>query len=75
MSELQGQFSVFIVNSENKVEAKQIVVSDIVGHYYLVGEGLKENDKIILEGLQKVRSGLEVIPVITKFEDAKQISK
>ncbi|MBV1887705.1 MAG: efflux RND transporter periplasmic adaptor subunit, partial [Urechidicola sp.] len=75
VSELQGQFSVFIVNSENKVETKQVVIGENVGQYYLVREGLNANDKVILEGLQKVRSGMEVIPEITQFEEAKQMNE
>jgi membrane fusion protein (multidrug efflux system) len=67
-TELQGQFSVFYVNSENKIESRQVKIMDQLGDYYLVGEGLQEGDKIILEGLQKVRPSMEIIPEITPFE-------
>ncbi len=43
-SELQGQFSVFVVNKENKVETRQIRVSEKVGDYYVVSEGLQVGD-------------------------------
>jgi membrane fusion protein (multidrug efflux system) len=65
--ELQGQFSVMVVNNENIVESKQVVITDKVGEYYIVEEGLKNGDKIILEGLQKARSGMEIIPEVTDF--------
>ncbi len=67
VSELQGQFSVFVVNTENKIEAKQIKIGEKFGDYYIVSEGLEPNDKIVLEGLQKVGSGMEVNPVVTEF--------
>lgn len=65
--ELQGQFSVMFVNNENIVESKQVVITDKVGEFYIVEEGLKSGDKIILEGLQKARSGMEIIPEVTEF--------
>lgn len=68
VSELQGQYSVFVVNSENKIESRSVKIGDKYGDYVIIKEGITENDKIVLEGLQKVGSGMEVIPEITKFE-------
>jgi membrane fusion protein (multidrug efflux system) len=65
--ELQGQFSVMYVNNENKLESKQVVITDKVGEFYIVEDGLKSGDKIILEGLQKARSGMEIVPEVTDF--------
>ena len=65
--ELQGQFSVMLVNNENIVESKQVVIIDKFGEFYLVEEGLKNGDKIIMEGLQKARSGMEIVPEVTDF--------
>ena len=67
-SELQGQFSVYFVNQENKIESRQVTISDRLGEYYVISEGLQEGDKIVLEGLQKVRPEMEIIPEITQFE-------
>ena len=67
-TELQGQFSVYVVNNENKVETRQISVSEKIGDFYVVSEGLQEGDKVILEGVQKVRPEMEVIPQPTAFE-------
>ena len=66
--ELQGQYSVYIINSENKVEARQISPGETIGDLLLVSEGLQSGDKVVLDGLQKVRSGMEVKPVITQFD-------
>jgi len=65
--ELQGQFSVMFVNNENIVEAKAVEVTDKIGEFYIVKDGLKSGDKIIMEGLQKARSGMEIIPEVTDF--------
>ena len=65
--ELQGQYSVIFVNNQNILESKQVVVTDKIGEFYVVEAGLKSGDKIILEGLQKARSGMEIIPEVTEF--------
>ncbi len=75
VTELQGQYSVFIVNAENKVEAKQIKIGEKINDFWIVKEGLNNNDKVILEGLQKVKSGMEVIPEVTEFESQTIINK
>jgi len=68
VTELQGEYSVFIVNAENKIESKSIVIGEKFNDYYLVKEGINKGDKVVLEGLQKVGSGLEVVPEVTVFE-------
>jgi membrane fusion protein (multidrug efflux system) len=69
--ELQGQYSVFVVNSENKLESRQITVSETIGEFYLVGEGLNAGEKILMEGLQRARQDLEIVPQVTEFESKK----
>ena len=73
VTELQGQFSVFVVNAENKIESRQIKIAEKFGDYYISSEGLEPSDKIVLEGLQKVGSGMEVNPVVTEFKSQTNI--
>jgi membrane fusion protein (multidrug efflux system) len=68
VTELQGQFSVFIVNSENKVESKQIITGEKVGDYWLIEKGLEPGDKVVIDAIQKVRSEMVVIPKLIEFE-------
>ena len=68
ITELQGQYSVMIVNSENKIESRQVKIGHKLDDFWIIKEGLKNNDKVVLEGLQKVRTGMEVIPVVTEFK-------
>lgn len=65
--ELQGQFSVMLVNNENVLESRTVAVSEKIGEFYIINEGLQNGDKIILEGIQKVRSGMEIVPQVTDF--------
>jgi len=67
-SELQGQYSVFLVNAENKLETRQVDVGETIGEYYIIKKGLASGDKIILEGVQKARTDMEIVPEITEFK-------
>lgn len=65
----QGKF-VLIVDANNTVKSRSIQVGRRLGPLWVVTAGLKDGDKIIVEGLQKVRAGAPVIPV-TKYLDSK----
>jgi membrane fusion protein (multidrug efflux system) len=73
VTELQGQYAVMVVEEGNIIKSRQVVVSDRIGDLWLISEGLDVNDQVVLEGIQKVASGMEINPVLTKFES--QISE
>jgi len=66
--EMQGLFSVYLVNDSNKIESRRIITSAKLDDYYLVKEGLKAGEKIVIDGLQKVRPGMEVSPTVIEFK-------
>ncbi len=66
--EMQGKYSVFVVNDENKIETRQIITAERIGDLMLVSEGLKAGEKVVIDALQKVGTGLEVIPKVIVFE-------
>jgi len=51
------------VNSEKKVERRQIVTDRAVGNAWLVTDGIRPGEQVIVEGVQKVRPGALVNPV------------
>jgi membrane fusion protein (multidrug efflux system) len=59
----KGLPTALVVNAEKKVERRQLVTERAVGDAWLVTDGLKAGDQVIVEGLQKVRPGAEVKPV------------
>lgn len=61
--ELQGQHSVYVVKDDNTVEMRQVKTGDKVGELWVITQGLKSNEKVVIEGLQKVGSGVKVEPV------------
>lgn len=52
-----GQTSVLLVNAQNQVEQRDIKISSAAGNKWIVASGLKAGDRVIIEGLQKVRPG------------------
>ena len=56
----KGEAMVMVVGAEEKVEPRLIKVSRTVGDNWLVSEGLKPGDRVILEGIQKARPGTRV---------------
>jgi membrane fusion protein, multidrug efflux system len=55
-----GSASVLLVSAEDKVEPRIIKVSRTIGDKWLVSEGLNPGDRMIVEGLQRVRPGMAV---------------
>jgi membrane fusion protein (multidrug efflux system) len=58
--DLKGEAMVMLVGAEEKVEPRGIKVSRTVGDNWLVNEGLRAGDRVILEGIQKARPGTVV---------------
>ncbi|HBA86748.1 MAG TPA: efflux transporter periplasmic adaptor subunit [Geobacter sp.] len=55
-----GNATCLVVGAEDKVEPRVIKVSRTVGENWLVSDGLKAGDRVILEGLQKAKPGTQV---------------
>ena len=55
--------SVFVVDADNKVVTRTIKADNAQGDKWIVTEGLKTGDKVIVEGLQKIKPGAVVKPV------------
>ncbi len=62
VSELQGSYQVAVVGADNKVTIKVVKPGPVEGNLWVIEEGLKPGDRIVVEGLQRVRSGMTVVP-------------
>ena len=58
--DLKGQPTALVVNQDNKVELRELQASRTVGSQWLVEKGLNAGDRVITEGLQFVKPGVEV---------------
>jgi len=62
--ELQGLYNVFVVDAENKIVTREISAGPKVGSFWLIEKGLKPGEKVVYEGLQKVKVGMIVNPTV-----------
>ena len=58
--ELQGSHQVAVVGSDNKVTIRPVTVGERVGKLWIVTDGLKAGERVVVEGLMKVRDGAPV---------------
>ena len=62
VSELQGSYQVAVVGSDNKVSIRPVTVGERVGTMWIIDQGLKPGERVVVEGVQKVREGALVNP-------------
>lgn len=62
----KGNPSVLVVDEQNRVKQRMLTLDRAIDKCWLVSAGLAVGDRIIVEGLQKVRPGVEVRAVIQK---------
>lgn len=60
VSELQGAYQVAVVDATNKVHFQTVRVGDRSGSQWVIDEGLHAGERVVVEGLQKVREGMTV---------------
>ncbi len=69
--EMQGKYSVFVVDDQNEVEYRKIEVGSVYQtSYVIVTSGLAPGDKIVYEGLQKIKSGIKVSPELKDISNS-----
>jgi membrane fusion protein, multidrug efflux system len=62
VQEQQGAKTVMVVEAGDKVALRPITLGDRVGDLYIVTAGLKAGERVIVDGVQKVRPGMQVKP-------------
>src|SRR5713101_4107045 len=62
VTELQGSYQVAVVDSENKINIRTVKVGERVGTMWVIDEGVHPGERVVVEGVQKVRPGMAVHP-------------
>jgi membrane fusion protein (multidrug efflux system) len=70
--EIQGLYSVFVVDSNNQVATREITVGAKVGSSWMITKGLNPGEKVIYEGLQRAREGITVNATVVTVKSAVQ---
>lgn len=62
VAELQGAYQVGVVGADSTVDIRPVKPSDKSGSMWVIDQGLQPGDRVIVEGLQRVRPGMKVVP-------------
>ncbi len=72
VSDFQGQQFVYVVGAENKVEYRNVTTGSNYNELVVIQDGVKTGEKVITEGLQKVKPGMTVVPETASQKSAPQ---
>lgn len=63
VTEVQGKYMVAVVGADNKVDIRTVKTAERIDNLWIISEGLKPGERVVVEGIQKVRPGMPVTPV------------
>jgi membrane fusion protein, multidrug efflux system len=63
VNELQTSYEVAVVDGANRTQIRQVKVGEKVGSLWVIEDGLKSGDRIVVEGGQRIQDGQVVKPV------------
>jgi len=69
VTELQGIYNVAVVDNSDTVEIRMVTPGQRLASLWVIDAGLKAGDRVIVEGVQKVRPGSKVKPEIVQIQD------
>lgn len=70
VTEMQGSHQVAVVSPDNKVDIRPVKVGQRSGSLWIIDQGLKPGERVVVEGLQKVKAGMTVDP--KPFQDQQE---
>lgn len=69
IKEMQGRYFVFVVNNDGVVEQRSIEVGPLSGDLQVVELGLKADETIAIDGIQRLRSGMTIKPKLVNLPE------
>ena len=75
VTEIQGKYMVAVVGADNKVDMRTVKTAERVDNLWVILEGLKPGERVVVEGVQKVRPGMPVTPKALAEAPAKPEAK
>ena len=61
--DMQGRYLIAVVGEDNKVSIRPVMTGETVGQQWVIKGDLKAGDRVVAEGVQKVRDGMQVNPL------------
>ena len=68
VKELQGGYQIALLGADNKAIIRPIKAGEKVGTMWVIDDGLKAGDQVIVEGVEKVKDGTPVVPKSTQIQ-------
>jgi membrane fusion protein (multidrug efflux system) len=69
VAELQGIYNVAVVGADDTIELRMVKPAQRIGTLWVIDSGLKAGERVVVEGMQKVRTGVKVKPEMVKIEE------
>jgi membrane fusion protein (multidrug efflux system) len=69
VAELQGVYNVAVVGGDDTIELRMVKPAERIGTLWVIESGLKGGERVVVEGLQKVRTGVKVKAEAVKIEE------
>jgi len=66
--DLQGTHEVAVLDGGNRVSVRAVTLGDTVGHQWIVRDGVHPGERVIVDGVQKVRTGMIVTPKLVQVK-------
>ncbi len=70
VTEMQGVYSVAVVKPDDTIDLRMVKVAERIGNDWVIDNGLQAGERIVVEGVQKVRAGTKVTPIPMTAVDA-----
>jgi membrane fusion protein (multidrug efflux system) len=70
VTEMQGVYNVAVVKADDTIEIRMVKPGERIANLWIIDAGLKPGERIVVEGLQKVRPGVTVKPTLVTIEHA-----
>jgi len=65
VNELQGSYQVAVIGSDNIVQIRSVVLGPQLGSDLIITSGIKPNERVVTEGVSKLKDGIRVSPQLT----------
>jgi membrane fusion protein (multidrug efflux system) len=69
VQELQGIYNVAVVKPDDTVDVRMVTPGERIGTLWVIDSGLNTGERVVVEGLQKVRAGVKVTPETVTIEE------
>jgi membrane fusion protein (multidrug efflux system) len=70
ISELQGNFRVFVIAQDGNVELREVQPGSKIAQLQIVESGLKPGERIALEGVLRLKADMKVVPKLAQLDDS-----